>query len=116
MLEINAINMFLSKFGKTAEVRKLEGKNVFALLEKITLENLEDIAKIMRYNANGSVYMPIVEEYDLEGHVARCGMVLVNYKEDLLGLYLGIGYSDTPRNGTMLIINEENLGLLYPLD
>jgi hypothetical protein len=42
-------------------------------------------------------------------------MVLVNYKEDLLGLYLGIGYFDVPEEGTILIINKENLDLLYPL-
>jgi hypothetical protein len=115
MLESKAVSLFLEKFSKTGEVREMGTKKSKAIFEKITLENLEDITKIMRYNANGSVYMPIVEEFDLEGKAARCGMVLVNYKEDLLGLYLGIGYVDIPENGTMMMINEENLGLLYPL-
>jgi hypothetical protein len=115
MLEPKAVSLFLEKFGKTVEVRVIGTKKSKAIFEKITLENLEDITKIMRYNANGSVYMPIVEETDSEGKAARCSMVLVNYKEDLIGLYLGIGYIDVPENGTIMIINRENLDLLYPL-
>jgi hypothetical protein len=115
MLKHKAVNLFLEKFRNTSEVRDIASKTSKVMLKEITLDNLEDITRIMRYNANGSVYMPIVEEFDLEGKVAKCGMVLVNYKEDLLGLYLGIGYFDVPEEGTILIINKENLDLLYPL-
>jgi hypothetical protein len=115
MLKHKAVSLFLEKFRNTGEIRDIGSKKSKAIFEKITLENLEDITKIMRYNANGSVYMPIVEEIDLEGKIARCDMILVNYKEDLIGLYLGIGYFDVPEEGTILIINKENLDLLYPL-
>jgi hypothetical protein len=115
MLKHKAVSLFLEKFGNTSEVRELATKNSKGMFKEITLDNLEDIIKIMKYNPNGSVYMPIVEEIDLEGKAARCDMVLVNYREDLIGLYLGIGYFDVPEEGTILIINKENLDLLYPL-
>ena len=119
MLEHKAISLFLEKFGNTSEIRNIVTKTSKGMFKEITLDNLEDtvndITKIMKYNPNGSVYMPIVEEIDLEGKIAKCGMVLVNYRADLVGLYLGIGYVDVPENGTIMIINKENLDLLYPL-
>jgi hypothetical protein len=115
MLKHKAVSLFLEKFGNTSEIRDIAAKTSKGMFKEIALDNLEDTIQIMKYNPNGSVYMPIVEEFDLGGKTAKCNMILVNYKEDLVGLYLGIGYVDVPENGTIMIINKENLDLLYPL-
>jgi hypothetical protein len=115
MLKHKAVNLFLNNFGNTGEIRDIASKTSKGIFKEITLDDLDDVIEIMKYNPNGSVYMPMVEELGLGGKVAKCNMILVNYKEDLVGLYLGIGYVDVPENGTIMIINRENLDLLYPL-
>ena len=82
---------------------------------EITKENLAKAREVIKLNLDGSVYMPVVE-YNSDGTSAtqNCGFKLVSRKEDLIGLYLGVWYSIRTPEGMLIILNKENLGVLFP--